>query len=221
MGEDLVKQMDDIARDVQGIIADSFGATASIDRQAAANLDKLKDVLPQYLDFTTRSLQAAQTQAEAFLDPVQGAKFFKMRSNQILEYAALQKELSEAATEEDKERIEAQMRLINAAQQAEISEFEANQVGALSPMQSLQEQMDALFRDIAGINLTEAQITAVGQLTSLWDTLNPTIPGRALDNPGPAVNIGSVVITQLPGENAEQLAERVVRKIEDRLAGRR
>lgn len=95
LGDDLVQQAADIATNVQESIADAFGATASIDRQIAANLDKFKDILPEYEQFTQGALKQAQKEAEAFLDPAEGAKFFKMRSDQILEYAKLQTKLSD------------------------------------------------------------------------------------------------------------------------------
>ena len=80
ISEDLIGEMEDIGSRMQNAIADGFGATASIDRQIAKNLDKFKDVLPQYEKYTTGALKEAQLQAQEFLDPAEGAKFFKMRA---------------------------------------------------------------------------------------------------------------------------------------------
>mgnify|MGYP001572086812 CR=1 FL=1 len=121
--------------------------------------------------------EEAQSQAEAFLDPAEGAKFFKMRSNQILEYAKLQKELSEATKQEDKDRIEAQMLLINRAQTAEISQFEATK-STTSPMADIANQINDIMKSIAGINLTDDQIHIVDQLSAIWGALQMPVPGR-------------------------------------------
>lgn len=217
MGEGLVDQMGKIGQQVQDIIADSFGATATIDRQVAANLDKLKDVLPRYRQFTEGALQEAQRQAEEFLDPAEGAKFFKMRSDQILEYAALQKELSEAATEEDRKRIEQQMLLINKAQQAEIDAFNAQKSD--SATQSLWDQINDLMGEIGGgTGLTDAEIAMQSALAGMLDQLNQTTtPNRPLYDPSaPGPIVGTINITQLPGEDGQQLAERTIRIIEQR-----
>lgn len=216
---DLIDDMKGVGRQIQDVIGDAFGSTATIDRQIAANLDKLKDVLPRYRQFTEGALKEAQLQAQEFLDPVQGAKFFKLRSNQILEYAALQKELSEAATQEDRERLEAQMLLINAAQTAEINAFRANQAGAISPAESITDKINAMIAEIGKNPISDEQIHTVDMLAGLLSGLaTPVIPSRTPYDPGPTVT-NNVTVTQLPGEDAEALARRVVRIIEDRVQG--
>lgn len=95
MGDKMIEQAQGIAQAAQRALGAAFGAEASIDRQVAANLDKLKDVLPQYLAYTQGALAQVQREAEAMQDPAQGARWFKMRSDQILEYAALQKDLAD------------------------------------------------------------------------------------------------------------------------------
>jgi TP901 family phage tail tape measure protein len=175
---DLIGDMENIGRDMQQAIADGFGSTASIDRQIAKNLDKFKDVLPQYEQFTSGALREAQSQAEAFLDPAEGARFFKMRSDQILEYAKLQKDLAKAETDDDRARIEAQMLLINRAQTAEISQFEAQQAGTQSATEKMADDINAIMATIAGINLTDDQIQIVGLLSSIWGTLQTPLPTR-------------------------------------------
>jgi TP901 family phage tail tape measure protein len=176
---DLITDMENVGRDMQDAIADGFGATASIDRQIAKNLDSFKDVLPQYEQFTTGALREAQSQAEAFLDPAEGAKFFAMRSKQILEYAKLQNDLAKAETDDDRARIEAQMLLINRAQTAEISQFEAQQASRRSATEQMADDINAIMATIAGINLTDDQIQIVGLLSSIWGTLQTPVQSRA------------------------------------------
>jgi len=109
----LLDKMKDIGAQVQGVIADAFGATASIDRQLAANLDKLKDVLPIYRQYTEGALKAAAVEAQQFADPAQGAKYYQLKSKQILEYAKLQKDLADqeqATRDAESQRIEDQKR---------------------------------------------------------------------------------------------------------------
>lgn len=171
-GADLIGKMGDIADQIQGVIADAFGATASIDRQAASNLDKLKDVLPEYLDYTKGALAQAQSEAQRFEDPAQGAKYYAMKSKQILEYAKLQKDLADAETAEDRARIQQQMLLINAAQSAEIAQFNANQQSAQGPLAGIAGQINDIMKTLSGQNLTDDQIHMVDMLAGLFQQLS-------------------------------------------------
>jgi len=145
LGDDLIKQAADLGRSVQGAIAASFGATASIDRQIADNLDRFEDVPDQYRQFTEGALKDAEHAARQFLDPTEGAQFFAMRSKQILEFADLQQQLADAETSAEKERIQAKMNLINAAQTAEISSFNANLGATLNGTESLMSALQGLM----------------------------------------------------------------------------
>ena len=146
LGQDLIDQAADIGRSVQGAIASSFGATASIDRQIASNLDRFEDVPKQYAQFTEGALKDAEHAARQFLDPTEGAQFFKMRSDQILEFAELQQQLAETQDSEERKRIQNKMNLINAAQTAEINAFNANLGAGLSGTESLMDQIAAFMR---------------------------------------------------------------------------
>lgn len=165
--DDLIDQARSLAEDINSAIADGFGATASIDRQLAKNLDKFKDVLPEYASYTQGALKQAEQTARKFLDPTEGAKYFKMRSDQIFEYAKLQKDLAEAETQADKERITAQMQLINAAQIAEISESDARQQAQRSPIQQIADTFQQIMnnKDIALPGILDNPIIA--QLSEL------------------------------------------------------
>lgn len=186
LSADLIDEMESIAEQVQGVIADAFGATASIDRQIASNLDKLKDVLPAYRQYTEGALSAAAAEARQFADPAQGAKYFALRSKQILEYAKLQQDLAEAETQADKDRIAQQMLLINAAQTAELSAFRANQQGQSSPQQDIANQINAIIAALADpkLKLTDEQLHYVDMLSAMLDRLGGVpAPGRAAGGP--------------------------------------
>ena len=184
MAADLVDRAKGIAADINDAIADGFGATASIDRQIAKNLDKFEDVLPQYRKFTEGALKEAQRVAEQFLDPTQGAKFFKMRSDQILEYAKLQQKLAETTSAEERARIEAQMLLINKAQTAEMRGFEAANAARTAPSTDIANQIRTLFsgNDLSGKLPGALENTIVNQLMSLLSQLQ-TPQANAYANP--------------------------------------
>lgn len=173
MMADLTADIKDISSQINDAIADGFGATASIDRQIAKNLDKFKDIPDQYKQYTEGALKEAQNQAAAFADPTQGAKFFKMRSDQILEYAKLQQDLAEAETQEDADRINAQMILINKAQTEEIRQWEAMQAGMTTPQQDITSQIQELLHsnDVAGKLPALTENAIMSQLYSLLGQL--------------------------------------------------
>lgn len=175
MMDDLTSDIKDISSQINDAIADGFGATASIDRQIAKNLDKFKDIPDQYRQYTEGALKEAQLQAAEFADPAQGAKFFKMRSDQILEYAGLQGELADAqkalddafttqadpaatmaeqeaalaaqrAATADIARLQQQMLLINKAQSVELQQWDVTQRGRTTPQEDIASQIAALFQ---------------------------------------------------------------------------
>lgn len=178
MADEVTDMVADLGSEINGIIADSFGATASIDRQLASNIGKMKDVLPDYQQYTEGALKVVEKEARAFLDPAEGAKYFKMRSNQIFEYAKLQKELSEAQGVEDKARIQQQMSLVASAHRAEISQFDANKAAQGNPYQSIIDQISALFA--AGLPVND---TGLGHDLMLLLNRLLGIPGYAGGGP--------------------------------------
>jgi phage-related protein len=219
--ETLVSQVKDIAKDVQGVIADGFGATATIDRQILSNLDKLRDVSAKQLEDTTQALHDAQDAASQFADPKQAADYFKMRSAQIFELAKLQEQLDAAASESEAADVQERMDLIQHAQQAELSAFNAELASGQSAAQSLWDQINELMGSIGGgSGLTDAEIAMQNTLSGLLAQLAPSgsFGGMPIDRG--AIEVGGITIYQQPGEDAESLASRVLRLMEDRLAGR-
>lgn len=181
---DLVDEMENIGEQMNQAIADGFSSTATIDRQIAKNLDRFKDVLPQYQSFVEGSLQEAKLASQELLDPKEGARFYKMKSDQIFEYAKLQKDLSKAETQEDKDRISAQMLLINRAQTAELAAFDTTKA-TVSPMQEIANQINDVMKSISGLELTDEQIHVVDMLAGVFGrAVSPPAVTRTPYNPG-------------------------------------
>lgn len=189
LGDKLIKQATDIARAAQTALGAAYAGEASIDRIAAANLDKYKDVLPTFLQYTQGAISQVKAEADSMLDPAAGAKWFRMRSDQIFEFAKLQKAMTVAATQDDRDRITAQMNLITQAQTAEIAAFQAIQAGAVGPLQAMATKISGLIASISSSGvLTPEQFATVQQLSGLYDMLTgaqkragggPVEPGAA------------------------------------------
>jgi hypothetical protein len=247
IGDKMLREAQRVAKAAQAALGAGYTAEASIDRQIAANLERLKDVLPQYLQYTQGALLQAQQEAERMTDPAQGAKWFKMRSDQILEYAKLQKQLSEATTQQDKDRIAAQMLLINRAQTAEIAAFQAIQAGASGPIQSLVDQIAALLAAGVPVNDTGPGALLSALLNQLEALLHragggPVDEGRAywVGEQGPEIfmprqsgqiipagaSAGAMGMTMnvtfnLPPGTPAQLVDMVIEKLNRQIKGRR
>lgn len=174
LSDDLISQAKDIADSVQGALADSFGSTASIGRQAAKNLDAIKKMTEPTQAFLQLALNEAQQQAKAMLDPTEGAKFFQMRSKQIIEEAELQEQLNNAKTQADRDRITAQMALIHEAIVAEQSAFAATAGG--NPMADIKAMIQSLMASGLPVNDTGVGADLARMLTQL---ISPIMPGAA------------------------------------------
>lgn len=148
MSDDLIETASDIGRSIQDAIAGGFGAVASIDRQMASNLEKLAKI-PEgfYRKATELQLKAAEEQAKAFADPETGAKFFAMRSKQILEFQELQQKINKETDADTKKRLQQQQILILAAQEAEQSAFQAQFGTQDSPAKDIARQLAELFNN--------------------------------------------------------------------------
>lgn len=149
LGDDLIKQAADIAQTVQDAIGDAFGATASIDRQMAKNLDSLSKMSDDfYKTATENALRSAADQAKAFADPTIGAKYYKMRSAQIIEFQDLQKRINEETDADTKASLQQQQILILKAQEAEQSAFDATNSRTKTALDGLAAQLGAIISQI-------------------------------------------------------------------------
>jgi hypothetical protein len=147
LGEELLDTITDIAGQVNEAIADAFDAEASIDRQIARNIAAV-----QKLNVTAGTAQSnlaeALEQSKGFTDPAEAARFFQMRSRQILEEAKLYEELDAARAAGDENAaaaLQEQLRLIEAANKAERAAFEQRQND-----QSQTEGLQAALAELLG-----------------------------------------------------------------------
>jgi len=148
MGDDLIKQVSNIASAVQDAIGDAFGATASIDRQMASNLDKLSKMSDDfYKTATENALRSAAEQAKAFADPAVGAKYYQMRSRQIFEFQDLQEKINAATDADTKASLQQQQILILKAQEAEQQAFDATNSRTKSAIGDLITEIGLLFNN--------------------------------------------------------------------------
>lgn len=245
---DLIDKAASIGAAVQRAISGAFGATASIDRQLAANLDKLADVKRQAdRDFLAQNLDTAKKAAEAYADPKTGAAYFKMISDQLFEVQKLSDQYAAETSADERKRLAEKLILIRLAQEAERSAFEATQQNATSPLQSIAANIQSIIQGMSGVPLGDAQYQVYTQLLALYDQLM-NASRRALGGPvsanqpywvgerGPELFMpqqsGAIVPNgaagavinltfNLPPGTPQQLADLVIAKIDQRMKGRR
>lgn len=185
MVKDLTSKMQDIGKNIQSAIADSFGATASIDRQVVKNMDSLNSVAEGfYRTATVNALRNAQQVADQYADPTIGAKFFKMRSDQIFEFQALQEKINAETDADTKARLQQQQTLILKAQEAEQAAFDTQNTRTQSPALDIAKQINDIMNAISGTNLTDAQIHVIDQLASMFGALSTPVGPYGRTNAG-------------------------------------
>lgn len=173
---DLVDSMGDIGSRINDAIADGFSATATIDRQLAKNMQSLAKI-PEgfYRTATTNALKNAQDIASTYADPAIGAKFFALKSKQIMEFQDLQQDINAETNAETKAQLQAQQSLILSAQEAEMRAFEQTNSRVSSPMQNIADQVNEIMKVLAGINLTDDQIHVVDALAGIFGALSAPV----------------------------------------------
>lgn len=182
LGDDLASQAADIAASVQDAIGDAFGATASIDRQKVANLRDVGKLDEKRRAGVQSQINEAEKIAAAMDDPVEAANYFKMRSKQLIELGELGDKINTETDRTKRAQLQAEYDLINAAQQAEMKQFEAQQAATKNTTESLVDSVNALMAAISKVHLNDDQIKIVGLLSGLWGSLQ-NIPHRAGGGP--------------------------------------
>lgn len=182
MGDDLAGQAQDIADSVQSAIADAFGATASIDRQKVSNLRDVGKLDEKRRAGVQSQIDAAEKIALAMNDPVEAARYFKMRSEQLIELGELGDKINGETDRAKRAALQVEYDLINAAQQAEMKQFEAQQAATKNTTESLTQQINDLIGAFAGLKLTDNQILAIDALSGILASLG-NIPHRAGGGP--------------------------------------
>lgn len=248
LGDDLIETAQKIGDTAQKALSSAFGATASIDRQMAANLDKLADIHDQFnRDYIAQSLEAYQKTAETFADPKAGAQYFKMMSDALFETQKIRDQIAEASSEDEKKRLEEQLILISRAQEAEQAAFLAAQEGATSPLQAIASQIQTLIASMSGTPLSDVQYQAYEQLIALYDQImnasrramggpvtanqpywvgergpelfTPNQSGAIVANGAAGVTFNNVF--NLPPGTTQQIADAVIAKLNSQMKGRR
>jgi TP901 family phage tail tape measure protein len=145
LGDSLVKQAADIAASVQDAIGDAFGATASIDRQKVANDNAVNKLDSKRQAGVQQQIDAAEQIALAMNDPQQAQAYFAMRSKQLIELGQLNDKINATTDAKERERLFGQYQLINAAQQAEMKQFDVKQQADGSQTSDIATQLQALL----------------------------------------------------------------------------
>lgn len=183
LSADLVAEMENIGRAMNNAMAEGFGATASIDRQMAKNLDdiaKIEDAFTQKI--VSQDLdQLLKKSQQLFADPKAQADYFKMASGHEFELLKIRQQLAEATEEADQDRLNKQLILISRAQDAELDQFYKKQEGAVSPTQEIANQIRDVLMALTEIDLTDDQIKIVDLLQGMYNraaypTQTPTNP---------------------------------------------
>jgi phage-related protein len=249
MGTDLVQQAQDMAAKVSDALAGAFDATASIDRQAARNIDAVSKLAADMQSGVQNALALAKEETDKIQDPVEAAKYFKMRSSQILELAKLQQDFNAAQAAGDDAKaasLAQQINYINEAQAAEQQGAAQRASTATSGTSGLVGQIQALLDAITITDETSpAAQAAFNMLYQLLAQLNaatgaggwsgagsggngfragepsPNAGGLALAGKGGATfGAGAIVINPPMGTNPQQIAQMVMDEIRRRTGGR-
>lgn len=187
MGKTLTDKVQAIADKVSETLANGFDATASIDRLMAKNLDALGDISDAYRDQTKAQLDIAAQEAAQIADPEQAAKYYKMRSAQILELAKLSDDREKARQAGDMDavaRYDRQIQLIQQAQEAEQRAYEERQKHAKGGAQDLIAQIGALMDSAVLGESTSPEARAAVQ--ALYNLLVQLESATAPPAPAPA-----------------------------------
>jgi len=175
LSADLVDEMDDLGQKMQNAIAGNFGATASIDRQMAKNLDEVGKIQDEFTKkIVTQDLQTLQKKAnDLFADPKAAADYYKMVSAHEFETLKIRQQIAKATTQEEKDRLNQQLILISRAQDAELDQFQTKQKGQVSPMQQIANECNDIMKALP-TTLTDDQIKVLDFLTGVYGRLaNP------------------------------------------------
>lgn len=167
LGGNLVDQAEGIAKSIQGAIAEAFGATATIDRQKMSNLDAVADLSEKRQAGVQQMLDVAEAESQKIADPKKAQEYFTMRSKQLLELAKLSDQIEASKDDKEKARLTERYQLLNAANLADIAQFNAN-LQAGTGTQDLIAQIQKLMMDTK-IGVGDSPVLA--QLSMLLDHL--------------------------------------------------
>jgi len=148
--EKIKKQIADAQQAMADLQISGFSSEANINRQAAKNLESVAAIASASVRASVEEqLKQASDIAGTMTDPAQAAKFFKMRSDQILELAKLQEQVDQETDAQKKARLIDEMVLISNAQRAE-----QNAADAQRSQGSGTQDVITLIRDLLNANLS-------------------------------------------------------------------
>jgi len=177
LSADLVDDMEGIGHDIQNAIAEGFGATASIDRQMAKNLDDVAKIQDDFQKkIVTQDLETLQKKAnDLFTDPKTAADYYKMVSGHEFELLKIRQQIADATTDEEKDRLNKQLILVSRAQDAELDQFYAKQKGQTSPMQNIADEINKVIAALSAVKgLTDDQLHFIDTLGGIYQAFaNP------------------------------------------------
>ena len=173
--DELMTQAEGISGKIAGVMADAFSGTASLERAKARAIDMLKDISKAQVDAVQTQLADAATKAAGFGDPKQGAAFFKMRADQIMELAKLSDQIDKSKDEAAKARLIEQYNLIGKAQQAELDAFGSKTTN--SPAEGLMAQIQAIISKVP-MSQFDDPTGALGQLFNALPQISALVTGN-------------------------------------------
>ena len=195
LGDGIIDQAASIASDVQSSIADAFGATANIDRQKIANIKAVAQLRPGQQAGVQSQINAAEQIALTMNDPQQGAEFFKLRSKQLIELGKLNDAINATSDEKMRAQLQAEYNLVNAAQQAELKQFDAK-VAAGNATQDIATKIQQL---LSGIDLGILDNPVIAQLSNLLGQLRaPAAPATGYNGVGGTSNFNQNTTLNMP-----------------------
>lgn len=243
MSDDMLGEIEQLSDKVHGALADAFDATADIADQQAKNITAVRRLTQGMQAETQGLLDQALAESQQYQDPEQAAKYYKMRSDQILKLAKLQGDYQAAVNAGDTQQIsdlQEQISLAEKAQTAQRAAFATRQQGG-SHIGQLADQIQKL---LLNEDLPGAIDDPSGLVQRLFDFMThlqgiaspgsaPALPGQGgaaaglppmqgmmAANGGSIFGRESIVVYQAPGQSTDQFVDVLFEKIRQRSGGR-
>jgi len=233
--DNALQPMEGLANLARDLVGKALSSSVSQARSSLANFDALSDLESKGLgsaalaaarDALSQAQQDAREMAKT--NSQAGADYLKLKSDHILELAQLQADLDGATEEGERSRLAQRLSLVKAAQDAELAQFEQHaddlqntQRGSIIGL--LQATRDS--KDRGAMNILLSGLSALGidvpQLSAPPRDARGHIQSGYVTPQAIAFSQGAIVINGAPGQDINQLADAVIRKLNDRITDRR
>lgn len=179
---DLTHTVETLPGQVHTALADAFDATADIDRQQARNIDAVRRLATDLQGETQAALDQALADAQQIQDPVEAAKFFKERSDQILELAKMQDQYNAAVKAGDLQRADDLRRQIGLIQDAQLAEHaalqERQQLSKSGGLTETADQLQQIINALGSANMDGGDLAQqLYELLVQFNAAANTMPG--------------------------------------------